>query len=267
LTNRNHLEVYVGDLLNNFRFDEALEGVDLVIHLFWSNLPRNKRSFLREDLANSVGVGIALLEACVRSGVRKFIFPSSGGTVYGIPEEIPIKEDHAEIPISSYGLTKIVFEKYLHLFSSWHDLDFTILRLSNVYGPKQNLEVSQGVVSHWIKSILKAGRIELWGDGSIVRDYIYIEDAVSAFIPCLKITTSNTYNISSNEGHSLTTIIKILSEDLDLAFEIERKKGDRTDVPTNILDNSLARLELDWEPICPLPDGIMKTYEFLRAIY
>ncbi len=252
-----------GDLLNNFSFKRHTKNVDIVIHLFWSNIPRSGPEFLKQDLINSVSYGIDLLQACVTNGVKKLIFASSGGTVYGIPEEIPTTEEKLLKPISSYGLTKSVFEKYIHFFHNQFEMSYAILRLSNVYGPGQNLRVQQGVMSHWLRSIIDKQRIELWGDGMAIRDYIYIDDVVSAFLKILELGSSEILNISSNKGVSLNELIDLLTHDLGLEFEVVRKSFDNSDVPINILDNSQARTLLNWEPKTELIDGLRNTYDYL----
>jgi UDP-glucose 4-epimerase len=255
-----------GDILNNFDFLKYTKNVDVVIHLYWSNLPRNSSAYLKQDLINSVSYGIDLLDACAANGVSKFIFASSGGTVYGIPQASPLVESTILWPISSYGLTKAIFEKYLGYFESQCGMQYAILRLSNVYGPGQNLLVRQGVISHWLNDIIKIGEIELWGDGEAIRDYIYISDVVQSILLVLNIKDSVTLNISSNTGISLNQIIDIFQNKIGLDFKVNQKSFNSTDVPINVLDNQLANKKLNWQPTVELVEGIRATYDYLLKL-
>ena len=262
-----NFELIRTDILNRFDYDLYLKDVDIVVHLFWSNNPRNKNKFLTQDVKNSILTGIDLLNACAENGVEKFVFPSSGGTVYGKTLEIPINENHRTAPISSYGLTKLTYEKYLNYYNHQFGLDYNILRIANIYGPRQNLRIKQGVVSHWLKDIILEKKIELWGDGSAVRDYIYIDDLVDSIVKTLEYKgTERIFNIGSGVGVSLKEIIEIYREKLKLDFEIVHKEYFNTDVDINILDINKATKSLDWKPKTSLETGIKHTYEYLNKV-
>jgi len=194
------------------------------------------------------------------------VFPSSGGTVYGIPKVIPIKEDHPTNPISSYGIIKLAIEKYLALFWTLYGLDYCILRISNAYGERQAANGAQGVIPTMIDKALHHQEIRIWGDGSVIRDYIHVSDIVAAFLnAAIHRGEPKIFNIGSGIGHSVNDIANTLEglfeESLDLFYE----PGRAYDVPVNILDNSLARQGLHWEPRVNLSDGIRQTLEFMRG--
>ena len=136
--------------------------------------------------------------------IRKFIFVSSGGTVYGIPQEVPIKESHPTEPICSYGISKLAIEKYMNLFHLLHGMEYCVLRLANPFGERQRVAAAQGAVTVFLDKALRNEEIEIWGDGSVVRDYFYVSDAVSAMTKALAYEgSSGVFNIGSGVGQSL----------------------------------------------------------------
>ena len=126
-----------------------------------------------------------MLEVAQKNNIRKVIFVSSGGTVYGIPQEVPIKESHPTEPICSYGIGKLAIEKYLNLFHLLHGMDYCVLRLANPFGERQRVAAEQGAVTVFLDKALRNEEIAIWGDGSVVRDYFYVGDAVSAMTKAL----------------------------------------------------------------------------------
>jgi len=257
------------NLLNDFDYDGILKDIDIVIHLFWSNLPRANMNNLGQDINLTINSGTKLLQACQNSNIKKFIFASSGGTIYGPTSILPINENHLTNPISSYGITKLFFEKLLNLYSENSKFDCTILRLSNVYGPKQNLKSKQGVISHWLNNIINKNPIELWGSGQSIRDYVYIDDVVNAFLKVINLPKSSdckVLNISSNQGISLLDISSILTNNLNLKFNVIKKDSDNTDVNANVLDNNLAKTKLNWIPQIGIEEGIQKTHNYLVKV-
>src|SRR5690349_21751867 len=139
------IEFCGGDFLNAQDLDRALQGVDSVFHLVGTTLPADSNRRPAFDLESNVIGTLGLLEACVRHEIKHFVFASSGGTVYGEPEKIPIPEDHPTNPLCSYGITKLTIEKYLQLFHRLYGLNYTILRIANPYGRYQNLTSGQGI--------------------------------------------------------------------------------------------------------------------------
>ena len=175
-------EVFTGDFLNPQALAPALEGAGIVFHLVSTTLPKNSNDNPAYDVESNVLGTLRLLELCRASGVRKLVYVSSGGTVYGPPRSVPVREDHPTEPISSYGVHKLMVEKYLHLEHHLHGLDYCVLRPPNLYGPRQRLDTAQGAVAVFLDRALRGEPIEIWGDGSVVRDYVYIADAIDALL-------------------------------------------------------------------------------------
>jgi len=199
-------------------------------------------------------------------GVKKVIFASSGGTVYGIPRVIPITETHPTDPISSYGIIKLTIEKYLALYKTLYGLDYCVLRVSNAYGERQPVTGAQGVIPAFIYRALQKLDIRIWGDGSAIRDYIHVTDIVSAFLSVIDHKGEPmTFNIGSGTGHSINEIVKTLEEEMEEPLELVYEPSRPYDVPVNILDNSLAKQVLGWEPKVNLRNGIRQTLDYMRA--
>ena len=172
------IEYIYGELGNTGQLHSALQNVDIVYHLASSSKPESSTGDPTYDVISNVVDTINMLEQCVKANVKRIVFISSGGTVYGETKEIPIKEDFPHNPICSYGITKLTIEKYLALYKHQYGLDYIVLRPSNPFGPFQNPFLRQGAVSVFLYNIINKIPIHIWGDGSIVRDYLYVQDLI-----------------------------------------------------------------------------------------
>lgn len=172
------VEYCYADFGNRTLLAEALDGIDIVFHLISTTVPKTSNDDPAFDVMSNVVETIALLEKCVARGIKKVVFLSSGGTVYGAPAALPVSEDSPTNPECSYGITKLTIEKYLALFNHLYGLDYVVVRPSNPYGPRQNLLGIQGAISVFLGRVAARKPIEVWGDGQIVRDYVYVEDLV-----------------------------------------------------------------------------------------
>ena len=192
-----------------------------------------------------------LLDACVRTGVSKVVFISSGGTVYGKDVDCPIKENAETNPISSYGLQKITIEKLLYLYSYMHGLDYRVVRLANPYGPYQRPNGVQGAVTTFTYKALAGEEIVVFGDGSIVRDYIFIEDAVRGILDISEgLGTHRIYNLGSGYGTSIRQVLETVAEATGCRLNITYREGRSVDVPVNYLD--ISRYEEDFGKLAPI---------------
>lgn len=262
-TTRN-IEWYEGDFTNIAQVEEALQGCDIVFHLISTTLPKTSNDNPVYDIESNVVASVKMMEAAVRFGVKKVIYVSSGGTVYGVPESIPIPETHPTNPICAYGIGKLSIEKYLKLFHINKGLDYSILRLANPYGKFQSAESIQGVIPVFLKKILDGKPVEIWGDGSIVRDYVFTDDVVSALIRTMETTTNpKIFNIGSGQGYSINDILNTIEKVLRHQVERIYLSGREFDVPTNILDITSANTHMNWRPKTTLENGIEITAHHL----
>lgn len=254
-----------GDFLNRVDVTEAVKGCELVFHLISTTLPRSSNENPVYDLEGNVITTLHLLETASKQGVKKIIFVSSGGTVYGIPKEIPIKESHPTDPICSYGIAKLTVEKYLQLFYTLHGLDYCILRLANPFGPRQRISTAQGAVTVFLNKALRNETIEIWGDGSVTRDYFYVSDAVAALIKVSSYQGENRiFNIGSGTGKSLNDILDAMDRLMRRGIKRQYMPSRKFDVPANVLDNALAIKHLGWKPQVPFGEGLSRTLEWLK---
>jgi UDP-glucose 4-epimerase len=261
------IEIIKGDFNNPTDINKALINVDVVYHLISSTIPKTSNQNPIFDIETNLVSTVKLLEAAVIHNVKKIIFISSGGTVYGMPSTTPIHETHETNPLCSYGIVKLAIEKYLALFSNLHNIDYQIFRVSNPYGEWQPYLKGQGVISTFIHKILTKQTLEIWGDGSITRDYLYIQDLINALISGLDYHGEHKImNIGSSQGTSLIELIHILENVLTEKIDYNIKSSRRSDVSINILDNSIAKRELNWEIKTTLTDGIIATKKWLERI-
>lgn len=260
-------EYVEGELGNYGLLREAVEGSEVVYHLANTTLPKTSNDDPVYDVRSNLVDTLQLLEACVQAGVRKVIFASSGGIVYGSPQKIPIPEDHPTDPITSYGIVKLAVEKYLGLFYHLYALDYAALRISNPYGPYQDPAGQQGAVGVFLRRVHTGWPVTIWGDGSVVRDYLYVSDLVKALEMTAKVETqSKVLNIGSGRGVSLNELVALMSEVTGEEPEVEYLPGRALDVPANVLDITRAQEELGWSPQTELPEGIAHTWEWVRTL-
>lgn len=261
------VEVIEGDFNNEVDLKKTLDGADYVFHLVSSTLPANSNENTIYDVETNVIPTLKLLNEVITSKIRKLIFISSGGTVYGIPEILPIKEEFSGYPICSYGIVKKTVEYYLYLYKWLYNLDYYVFRLSNPYGERQNPALNQGAVSVFIWKMLQNKEIEIWGDGTITRDYLYIKDAIEVLVKSLRIsTTTHTYNVGSGRGVTLNELLRIIREVSGVEPKVVYKKGRKIDVPVNILDITHIKKDFQWLPKTRLEEGIQKTLQYYKSI-
>ena len=258
-------DIVTGDFLDPIAVGNAISDCDVVYHLASATVPQTSNENPRYDVeVNLIGT-LQLLEQMRSANVKKIIFASSGGTVYGIPQEIPIKESHPTDPTSSYGITKLAIEKYLHLYWTLHGIDYCVLRISNAYGVRQPITQTQGAIATFLGKAAANEEIMIWGDGSVLRDYVYASDIASAFLQAsLYQGDLKVFNIGSGYGHSLNDIIGAIENVVRVPLQVKYMPGRLFDVPINVLDISRAKTHLDWQPKIGLLEGISHTFEWTQ---
>lgn len=241
--------------------------IELVYHAAWANIHETALKDPVADVQTNLVASINLLSACQDTGVKRVIYLSSGGTVYGLPKHIPIPENHPTNPINAYGITKLTVEKYLHMFHHLYGLEYTILRPSVPYGPRQNPFHHQGVVTVFIYKALIQEPITIFGDGEVVRDYFYIGDLTRALETSKDLVfdpSNNTFNLGGMQPHSLNELVKKIESALDKKMLVNHEPARKFDVPHILLDTSLAQASLNWKPAVSLEEGIQRTADWLQ---
>jgi UDP-glucose 4-epimerase len=248
-------------------WNELLAGIELIYHLAWSTVPSEADRGLAEDARVNIVGSLRLIEA-LRSMARlpRIVFVSSGGTVYGVLSQIPAPEDHPLRPISAHGVSKRAIEAYLEMMSRQRGLQAVSLRMSNVYGPGQGIARPFGAVAHFAHMALAGKPIRMFGDGSMTRDYLYIDDAVDALLRAGLGSGQGHYNIGTGIGHSLSEVVAIIASHLGRDVPLDRHPSRAFDVPVSILDASRARQTFGWVPRVMLEDGIAKTLHHLQGL-
>lgn len=242
-----------------------LEGQDTVYHLVSTNVPTTSNQHISQDIQANVLFSSNLFDACVRNGVKKVVFISSGGTVYGKEAKCPLPENTPTNPISSYGVQKITIEKLLYLYNYMYGLDYRIIRLANPYGPYQRPNGVLGAVTTFTYKALNGEEVQVYGDGSVVRDFIYIDDAVRGIINIVNgENMHHTFNLGCGYGTSIKEVLKAIESALDIKMNVVYKEGRSVDVPVNYLD--ISRYEKCFGKLNPvgLKEGIKRTAEFMK---
>ncbi len=251
-------EVYIWKRGADERMNAAISGAAALVHLAWSTVPRTADQAPALDLLENVQLGIPLLDLALRSGVERFIFLSSGGSVYGPQEELPITEDRIPRPLSAYGISKLAFEHYLGSFCARGSMRPIIFRPGNIYGRARGLERPQGVIEHWMHQIAEERPIAVWGDLSVVRDFVHIDDMIEVLMRALTYEGEHDiFNVGTGVGTSLAQILEMLSGITGRQVQITHHPPATAGMPDrNILSPQRLSREFGFLPEGRLQNGL-----------
>lgn len=241
----------------------ALAGAEAIIHLAWTSVPASSMAAISEDARDNVVASIEVLQAAVEAGAGRFVFVSSGGAVYGRAARLPAHEDDPTEPISAYGVGKLAVEKYVALFSTAHGLPGVTLRLSNPFGPYQLAGTPVGVVARMVQRLAAGEEIEIFGDGSTVRDYLEIGDAARAVALAADPgrLPPGLYNVGSGEGTSLTEVAATVGAVAGRPPRLVYRPARGFDVPAIVLDTERLRTASGWRPEVPFAEGVARLWQ------
>jgi UDP-glucose 4-epimerase len=260
------VEIVEGDLSRPGDVLSAIADGDTLIHLIHTTRPGSSMDDPAFDISSNVVANASWLMRLRETKVSRILFVSSGGTVYGNPQTIPIDEDHPTNPVCSYGIAKLTIEKYIAMYATMCGLDYCLLRPSNVYGEGQRLNVGQGIIGVLADRALRGKNLEIWGTGENLRDYLYIDDMVSAMMALLSYRGPQwVFNVSSDVGRSVVEILSLLTDYLKMQPEVIYKPDRGFDVPANVLNSSRLREETGWQPKVDLSEGIARTVDWVRS--
>ena len=262
----NEIEIIQGDFFNESEVNNALKNVDYVFHYISTTTPATAiKDPIFEIESNIIG-SVKLFQNSIENNVKKIIYPSSGGTIYGNKTINLSRESDPINPVNPYAISKLTIEKYLYYFNYLYGLDYTILRYSNPYGERQNPFGKQGVIPIFLNKIKYGEKPVIYGDGSMIRDYIYIKDLIDATLAVFeKETSEKIFNVGSGMGTSLNELIDIISEVTGKKIMPTYVEDCNTYVPKIILDISKIQNEVGWEQSTQLRAGIEKTWEWLKS--
>lgn len=249
------------------RLVDAVTGQDVVFHLLGGSLPAQSNDQPWADVVDGLLPSIHLIEACRVAGVRRLVFASSGGTVYGPARSRPIPESAPTNPITAYGINKLAVEKYLGMFRHAHSFDSIVLRIANPYGPHQDGHRPQGMIGTAIARVLAGENITVWGDGSVVRDYLHVRDVAAAMIAAACYRGREwIFNVGTGEGRSISQVVESIRLLTGVSADrIEYRPGRAADTPYNVLDIGLIGREIGWKPRISFDQGIADTVAWWHA--
>ena len=208
--------------------------------------------------------GLHVIMLALEFKVRKFIYASTGGAVYGEPEYLPVDEKHPINAISQYGISKHTLEHYLFLYQSLYGLSYTVLRYPNVFGPRQNPHGEAGVNAIFIGMMLEGKTPKIFGDGEALRDYLYVGDIVDANVIALKDGDNAVFNLGWGRGISVNEIYRILQKLIGFEHPPIYDEARAGEIQRVYLDATKAKSELGWEPKVTYEEGLQKTIDWFR---
>jgi len=254
------------DFSNKVLLEEILsKDVDTVVHAASSVLPSQSNLDPQFDVQSNLLETLALLQCCVKCKVEKVLFASSGGTIYGRAQYTPIDEIHPTNPVCSYGVVKLSIEKYLQLFSQLYGLRFAALRISNPYGPRQDPRASQGAVAVFLLKVLTNEKLAIWGDGGVIRDFVYVEDIAELFFCAANSDIGGVFNAGSGAGVGILDLISHIGATVGVKPQIEFLPARDFDVPTNVLNCTKAKTQFGWSPKISLHDGLTRSAKWQKT--
>ncbi len=245
----------------------VIDGADIVFHLLGGSNPSASNRAPATELQTALATNLSLITEIIRAGVGKLVFVSSGGTVYGPAHRLPICEDAATDPISAYGLGKLTTEKMLRIYGLTEGLNYSVLRVANPYGPFQIPNRPQGILATIIQRAIEGKPVEIWGDGTVIRDYLHISDVCDALVrSAITSAEHRVFNIGSGTGRSLNEVVTSVSEVLGVHISVNYKPGRSADIPSNVLDCTRALQTLGWMPRISWADGVRGTAAWLSQL-
>ncbi|WP_413625499.1 NAD-dependent epimerase/dehydratase family protein [Luteibacter sp. Lutesp34] len=251
-------------LSDRFALTRIFHGIDVICHCASSTVPSTSNLDPVRDIEQNLIGAVNVLEAMRASNVRRIVYLSSGGTVYGNPRIVPVPEEHELSPISSYGVVKVAIEKYLLMYQALYGVEPVILRPSNPYGPGQMTSGLQGLIGSFLGKLAEGSELPVWGDGEVVRDYLYIGDLVGLIRLAIERPTTGIFNVGSGTGCTVNEIISELRRVTGLEPQIRRMDGRSFDVGRVVLDITRAKQTFGWAPSVRLDEGLDLAWQWVR---
>jgi UDP-glucose 4-epimerase len=252
--------------------DERLSSIfagfrpEVVMHLAGQSCMRPSVDDPLHDASVNILGSLNVLRAAVEATSRKIIYAASGGTLYGEPPRVPVREEDRFVsrPSSPYGISKRVVEDYLHFFHETHDLDFTMLAMSNVYGPRQDPLGDAGVISIFAGTMLRGERPTILGDGEQTRDYVYVGDVAEAFVRAIARGPASILNIGSGTETTVNHIYRMVASHLGFRGTAQRAPAKPGEPRRVALDPTAAGRLLGWKAHTSLEQGVKETVEWVQ---
>lgn len=260
-----NIEIFHGEFLNESDLAKSLENIDYVFHFISTTTPISSEDNPLVEIDTNIRYSVELFSRCVDKRVKKVIFASSGGSVYGNSSADLISEDVTPNPISPYAIGKLSIEKFLGYFEAKFGLESVIYRISNPYGSRQSLNARQGVIPIFLNQVIKDQPITVYGDGSMVRDFIYVTDVVKMITESFQSAKSNVYNLGSGAGVSVNEIVDAIYSVVGQTTKLNHVAAPSTFVQKNVLDVTKFTNEFGITAEMSVYDGIKATWEYYLA--
>jgi len=259
-----NIQLFRGDFLNRHDLDEALEDMQYVFHFVSTTNPAASAKDPLIDVDTNIRMSVVLMRLCVKHNVERLIFPSTGGAIYGQDVPRPLRETDLTEPVSPYGIGKLAIEGYLRYFRQSHGLDSLVLRLSNPYGERQNVVGSQGAIPIFLNLIEQDLPVKVFGDGTMVRDYIYISDLVRMVVKAFDRNLQHaTYNLGSGKGLTVNELIECIGKVTGRDVKVEYIPTRPTDVQHVVLDTARYSKEFGNPQLMSLTQGLEETWHYV----
>ena len=256
--------IFLGDVRDGASLAKVLmeNPVDILFHLVTTTVPSSSNQNIPFDIESNLVGTVQILELAVKYGVKKVVFLSSGGTVYGIPLSNPVPETAPTNPICSHGIVKLAAERYLHLYRHLYGLEYLVCRVSNPYG-EYHYSAIQGLINVVLRKILKGEEVVIWGDGSAMRDYIFVKDVSNAILKLIEAgVADDIVNIGSGRGTSIKEILELIRCEIG-SFVVKYQASRSFDVPEIVLDTTKLHSHISHKLIS-IPEGLRRTVTWLR---
>ncbi len=261
------VELISGDFLNAADLRAAVAGRDVVLHFLSTTDPATAEDDPTLDLRTNIMSSVQLFEVCASAEVGQVVFASTGGAIYGDQEKRVFREDDLTVPVSPYAIGKQAIEGYLRYFRRKRGLASTVFRISNPYGPRQNPAKRQGVIPIFLRRMAQGRPLVVYGDGSMVRDYVYVADMADMVADAVtRGTTSDLYNLGSGVGTSLRDLVRCIADATGVEPEVHHAPAPPTFVDHVTLDTTRFMAEFGPRPMTHLTEGIRRTWDEIREL-
>lgn len=260
-TPRTNVDVLTADFMDPLAMAASLQDVDTVVQLVSTSSPGLKNEHAIADIEDNVIPHVGFLKSCINAGVRRYVFVSSGGTVYGPGAATPTPEEAPVNPICSHGLTKLMIEKYIQMHGRVDGLEYAILRLANPFGPGQEYRKGQGLIPAILDRKRRGLPVKVFGGGQAQRDYVFIDDVADAVMAAATRpdVRQAVINIGSGRPRSVLEVLETIESVAGVSLEREWVEVRKTDVDVSCLDISRAKVQLGWHPGTAFREGVERT--------
>jgi UDP-glucose 4-epimerase len=248
---------------------EVFRTVDRAVDLAYATVPQTSYADPIFDIIANLPPSVGLLEEAAAARLERLLIVSSGGTVYGPTERLPIREDWPTYPVSPYGITKLTIEKYALMYQRLQGLPVTIVRPANAFGPGQRPFTGQGFIATAIATVLKGDEVPLYGGCETLRDYIHVDDVARGIVAALdRGNAGEIYNVGTGVGRSTAEVLEVICDVARArghSVRVKRLPPRAFDVPANVLDSSKLQACSAWRPLVPFNAGLVATWEAMTA--